>query len=176
MNVSVMAATLVVLALVLYWLSLRSRKRTGIPSGEIFYQDLAGQPFFGDTLRSPRLGISGKPDCLIQIAGGVVPVEFKNSSRPPANGEVYANHMIQNLAYCALVEDQLGAKVPYGLVIYADEKVRKVEFTPARRQWLLDTIAEVEQARVRKKADRNHNHRGRCTGCGVRSQCDQSLL
>jgi hypothetical protein len=45
-----------------------------------------------------------------------------------------------------------------------------------RRQWLLDTIVDVEQARVRKGADRNHSHRGRCTGCGVRSQCNQSLL
>jgi CRISPR-associated exonuclease Cas4 len=176
MNVAVMATTLVVLALVLYWLSLRSRKRTGTPSGEIFYQDLVGQPFFGEPLRSRRLGILGKPDCLIRTAGGVVPVEFKRSRRPPANGEVYANHMIQNLAYCALVEDQLGADVPYSLVIYAGEQVRKVEFTPARRQWLLDTIVDVEQARVRKSADRNHSHRGRCAGCGVRSKCSQSLL
>jgi hypothetical protein len=25
-------------------------------------------------------------------------------------------------------------------------------------------------------ANRNHDHRGRCAGCGVRSQCDQALL
>lgn len=32
--------------------------------------------------------------------------------------------MIQNLAYCALVEDQMGTRVPYGLVIYAGHQVR----------------------------------------------------
>jgi CRISPR/Cas system-associated exonuclease Cas4 (RecB family) len=67
-------------------------------------------------------------------------------------------------------------RVPYALVIYAGQQVRKVEFTDSRRQWLLATIEEVERARKQKKADRNHNYRGRCTGCGVCSQCDQSLL
>ena len=176
MNLQVMAATLLVLALVLFLLAARSRKKTGIPAGELFYQDLAGQPFFGEALRSDRLGISGKPDCLIRTADGTVPVELKKSSKPPARGEVYPNHMIQALAYCALVEDQMKDPVPYALVIYAGERVRKVEFTDARRQWLLRTIQEVELARERFTADRNHDHRGRCVGCGVRSNCNQALL
>jgi len=58
MNLQVMAATLLVLALVLFLLAARSRKKTGIPAGELFYQDLAGQPFLGEALRSDRLGIS----------------------------------------------------------------------------------------------------------------------
>ena len=59
MNIQVMAATLVVLALVLL-LAARSRKRAGIPAGAVFYQ--SGQPFFGEPLRCDALGISGKPD------------------------------------------------------------------------------------------------------------------
>jgi CRISPR-associated exonuclease Cas4 len=176
MNIQVLAATLVVLALVLFLLAVRSRKKTGILAGEVFYQDLPGQPFFGELLRSNALGISGKPDCLIRTAGGTVPVELKNSSKPPPRGEVCPNHMIQALAYCALVEDQIRERVPYALVIYAGQQVRKVEFTDSRRQWLLATIEEVERARMQKEANRNHNHRGRCTRCGVRFQCDQSLL
>lgn len=176
MNIQVMAATLVVLAIVLFLLAARSRKKTGIPPGEVFYQDLPGQPFFGETFRSNTLGISGKPDCLVRAADGIVPVELKNSSRPPARGGVYANHMIQALAYCALVEDKLKARVPYALVIYAGQQFRKVEFAEERRQWLLRTIREVELARARITANRNHDHRGRCAGCGVRSQCDQVLL
>lgn len=176
MNIQVMAATLVVLALVLFVLAARSRKKTGIPAGEVFYQDLPGQPFFGEPLRSDALGISGKPDGLVRTTDGTVPVELKNSSRPPARGEVYANHLIQALVYCALVEEQMKVRVPYALVIYAGQQVRKVEFTDARRQWLLQTIHEVEAARARLAANRNHDHRGRCAGCGVRSQCDQALL
>ena len=45
MTVLLMAATAMVLAILLFWLSARSRKRTGIPAGEVFYQDLVGQPF-----------------------------------------------------------------------------------------------------------------------------------
>ena len=176
MNLQVMAATFVVLALVLFLLAARSRKKTGIPAGEVFYQDLPGQPFFGEPLRSNALGISGKPDCLVRTVDGTVPVELKNSSKPPARGEVYANHMIQALAYCALVEDQMKVRVPYALVIYAGQQVRKVSFTEERREWLLQTIRQLEVARARMTARRNHQHRGRCAGCGVRANCDQALL
>lgn len=175
MTVLLMAATAMILALLFFWLSARFRKSTGIPTGEVFYQDLVGQPFTARDLRSPKLGISGKPDCLIRTAEGIVPVELKKSKRPPARGEVYPNHMIQNLAYCALVEEQLGERVPYGLVIYEGQQVRRVEFTDCNRKWLMHTIAAVQAARLQKQANRNHNQRGRCFGCGVRDKCDQAL-
>jgi CRISPR/Cas system-associated exonuclease Cas4 (RecB family) len=60
---------------------------------------------------------------------------LKKSKRPPVRGKVYPNHIIQNLAYCALVEDQLKQRVPYGLVIYARQQVRRVEYTEANKQW-----------------------------------------
>ena len=68
--------------------------------------------------------------------------------------------MIQNLAYCALVEEQLRERVPYGLVTYAGQQVRRVEFTDSNRRWLMHTIAAVQATRLRKQADRNHNQRG----------------
>ena len=175
MTVLLMAVTAMVLALLFFCLSARSRRKTGIPSGEVFYQDLVGQPFAAHDLRSLNLGISGKPDCLIRTSEGIVPVELKKSKRPPARGEVYPNHMIQNLAYCALVEEQLGERVPYGLVIYAGQQVRRVEFTDSNRKWLMNTIAAVQAARLAEQANRNHNQRGRCSGCGVREMCDQAL-
>src|SRR5437899_2064304 len=146
-----------------------------MPAGAVVDQVLVRQPLTARNLRALKLGISGKPDCLIRTADGIVPVELKKSKRPPARGEVYPNHMIQNLAYCALVEEQLSERVPYGLVIYAGQQVRRVEFTDSNRTWLMDTIAAVQQARLRKQADRNHNRRGRCSGCGVRDKCDQAL-
>ena len=164
-----------VLGLLFFWLCARSRKRTGIPAGEVFYQDLVGQPFAAQDLRSLKLGISGKPGCLIRTANGIVPVELKKSKRPPARGEVYPNHMIQNLSYCALVEEQIGEQVPYGLVIYGGQQVRRVEFTDSNRKWLMHTIAAVQAARLREQANRNHNQRGRCSGCGVLDKYDQAL-
>lgn len=101
---------------------------------------------------------------------------LKKSKRPPARGEIYPNHMIQNLAYCALVEEQLKQRVPYGLVIYAGQQVRRVEYTEASKQWLMTTILDVRAARGVDNMARNHNQRGRCSGCGVRGQCSQSLV
>ena len=83
--------------------------------------------------------------------------------------------MIQNLAYGALVEDQMKERVPYGLVVYAGKQVRRVEFTESNRKWLMQTISAVQAARLQQEAMRNHNQRGRCSGCGVRDQCDQAL-
>jgi CRISPR-associated exonuclease Cas4 len=158
--VLVLASTLVLLAALLLFAARQSRRKTGIPSGEIFYQDLVGQPFEAQVLRSSRWGISGKPDCLIRTPDGVVPVELKKSNRPPARGGVYPNHMIQNLAYCALVEDQMQMQVPYNEV---------------NRLWLHKVIAEVRMARTLPRVTRNHQMPGRCSGCGLRQQCDQSL-
>jgi len=176
MNLQVMAATLLALGLVLFLLATRSTRRSGIPAGELFYQDLSGQPFYGKPLRSHALGISGKPDCLIRTAEGIVPVELKKSDNPPARGGVYPSHMIQALGYCALVEEQMQVTAPYALVIYAGQQVRRVDFTEARREWLLDTIRQLECARERRRAHRNHEHRARCFRCGLRLGCDQALL
>ena len=49
-------------------------------------------------------------------------------------------------------------------VLVMGHQVRRVEFTT----WLMRTIAAVQAARLQKEAKRNHNQRGRCTGCGVR--------
>jgi hypothetical protein len=64
--VLILATTLTILAATLLLLARRARAKTGIPAGEIFYQDLEGQPFEAKVLRSARWGISGKPDCLIR--------------------------------------------------------------------------------------------------------------
>ena len=81
---------------------------------------------------------------------GIVPVELKPSNKPPARIGVYPNHVIQNLAHCVRVEEQLKAKVPYGLVIYAGQQVRRMELTTANREWLIRIIAEVKAARFKK--------------------------
>jgi CRISPR-associated exonuclease Cas4 len=162
-TVLLMGITSIALASILFFLSTRARRSAGVPAGEVFYQDLVGQPFAARDLRSVLLGISGKPDCLIRTIDGIVPVELKHPSG-------------RRRAYCVLVEEQLKAKVPYGLVIYGGQQVRRVELTTANREWLMHTIAAVRTARLAKAAKRNHNQSGRCSGCGVRDHCDQALL
>jgi len=58
---------------------------------------------------------------------------------------------------------------------WSGQQVRRVEFTDSNRKWLMNTIAAVQEARLAKQAERNHNQRGRYSGCGVREMCDQAL-
>ena len=155
----------------------QSRKRAlGIPHGDVVYQDHESQWVSPPALSSERLGIRGKPDCLIRNEDGIIPVELKKSARPPARGGVYPNHLIQVLAYIALVRVHYGEEVPYGLVLYGKEEARKVFPTPENMAWLEAVIKEVKSARGAPSVDRSHRQHSRCRGCGMKDSCDQSLV
>ncbi len=156
--------------------SQRRKKSIGIPHGDVVYQDHDSQRVSPPTLVSERLGLRGKPDCLIRNQDGIIPVELKKSARPPARGGVYPNHLIQVLAYIVLVREHYGERVPYGLVLYGDEEPRKVYATPENIAWLEAVIAEVKRAQGASTVNRSHQQYGRCRGCGMRQSCDQSLM
>ena len=163
----------------------RSRE-TGLPSGSLVYSDtgfavgkLAPARLNAEGERQERalvsreFGITGRPDYLVRTREGIVPVEAK-STRRPANGRPYDSHLFQLAAYCLLVEDALDARVPYGLVRYADGEAR-VEYTPELRETLLAIIAEIREAREAEEVHRSHDERRRCASCGYREVCDEAL-
>lgn len=156
--------------------SQRRKRALGIPEGEVVYQDHESQRVSPPTLVSERLGLRGKPDCLIRNADGIIPVELKKSARPPARGGVYPNHLIQVLAYIVLVREHYREPVPYGLVLYGDEGPRKVYATPQNLEWLENVILEVRRARRATSVDRSHRQISRCRGCGMKESCNQSLV
>jgi CRISPR-associated exonuclease Cas4 len=128
-------------------------------------------------LVSEALELVGRPDYLIETEGGVVPVEVK-STACPAGGRPYDSHLAQLAAYCLLVEEVLGASVPYGLVKYRDREVR-VEYTDKLREQALALIAEMK-ADINASADgeevhRSHDDPRRCAGCSLRDVCTESL-
>ena len=155
--------------------SQRRKRALGIPEGDVVYQDHESQRVSPPTLVSERLGLRGKPDCLIRNTDGIIPVELKKSARPPSRGGVYPNHLIQVLAYIVLVREHYREPVPYGLVLYGDEEPRKVYAIPQNLVWLENVILEVRRARRATSVDRSHTQRSRCRGCGMRESCNQSL-
>ncbi len=165
-----------VVGVLLLRVSQSRRQAIGIPNGDLFYQDHGGQPMSATTLTSKRLGLRGKPDCLIRNADGIIPVELKKSARPPARGGVYPNHLIQVLAYIVLVREHYGEQVPYGLVLYGDEEARRVYPTPENLAWLETVLLEVKRARGASTVGRSHKQHSRCRGCGMRQSCGQSLV
>lgn len=180
----------VVLLLVVAFLALvasgRAAKRSGLPSGQLIYSDtgFAVGHFAPTTLNtqgvkqerplvSQRFGLIGRPDYLVRTDEGIIPVEAK-STRCPANGRPYNSHIMQLAAYCLLVEDVLGAEVPYGVVRYADEEIA-VDYTPELREELIALLAEMNDARLAYDVHRSHEDARRCNGCSMRESCDEAL-
>ena len=169
----------------------RESKRSGLPAGALLYSD-TGRPVGRvapaevnrEGVRQERplvsrsLGLVGRPDYLIEAEGGVVPVEVK-SAACPKGGRPYDSHLAQLAAYCLLVEDVLGARVPYGLVKYRDREVR-VEYTPELRARALALIGEMREdsaaANAGREVHRSHDDPRRCAGCSVRDACTESLV
>jgi CRISPR/Cas system-associated exonuclease Cas4 (RecB family) len=168
-----------ILALLVGFVLLRQsqqrRRQLGLPNGDVFYQDHSGQPMAAVTLRSSTYGMHGKPDCLIRNADGIIPVELKKSAKRPAQGGVYPNHLIQVIAHIVLVRENYREPVRYGLVIYSGETVRKVVPTDENLAWFASVLQEVRKSRFNNRADRSHNQKNHCRGCGVNGSCDQSL-
>jgi CRISPR-associated exonuclease Cas4 len=168
----------------------RETKRAGLPAGRLLYGDtgrpvgrVAGTEVGRDGKKQERplvseaLELIGRPDYLIEAEGGVVPVEVK-STACPAGGRPYDSHLAQLAAYCLLVEDVLGATVPYGLVKYRDREVR-VEYTDEMRERALALIGELK-ADMNASAEggevhRSHEDPRRCAGCSLRDVCTESL-
>lgn len=169
----------------------RETKRAGLPAGVLLYSD-TGRPVgrvapaeIGrdgkkqeKPLVSETLELIGRPDYLIEADGVVVPVEVK-STACPAGGRPYDSHLAQLAAYCLLVEDVLGASVPYGLVKYRDREVR-VEYTNELREQALALIAEMKEdmnaSANGEEVHRSHDDPRRCGGCSLRDVCTESLV
>jgi CRISPR-associated exonuclease Cas4 len=168
----------------------RETKRAGLPAGALLYSD-TGRPVGRVAgmevgrggkkqerpLVSETLELVGRPDYLIEAEGGVVPVEVK-STACPAGGRPYDSHLAQLAAYCLLVEDVLGASVPYGLVKYRDREVR-VEYTDELRGRALALVEELKAdmnvSTDGEEVHRSHDDPRRCAGCSLRDVCSESL-
>ncbi|MDQ3918166.1 MAG: CRISPR-associated protein Cas4, partial [Acidobacteriota bacterium] len=164
----------------------REASHSGLPAGTLLYSDtgrpvgrIAPAQVGAEGIRQERplvsisLGLTGRPDYLVETEGGVVPVEIK-SAASPAGGRPYDSHVAQLAAYCLLVEDVLGARVPFGVIRYRDRELR-VEFTDELRGRALALIEEMRSARDAEEVRRSHEDPRRCAGCSLRDVCTESL-
>ncbi len=149
------------------------RRRSGLPAGEIVYEDTSGDD--SEALFSQHYGLQGKPDYLLdeEDGDGLIPVEVK-SSAAPRNGRPYPSHLMQLACYFLLVEDVLDCPAPYGLLRYRDRTLR-VENTNELREELLDVLDEMREILQDGEAQRSHNQARRCAGCSVAYACDERL-
>src|SRR5687767_15680379 len=90
------ALTLVFLAIVFFWQSNRQRKAAGLPGGRVIYTDTRAWGKLEKPLFYQALGLTGKPDYLIQQNGQIIPVEVKSGRAPESP---YDSHMYELASY-----------------------------------------------------------------------------
>ncbi|MBX3001061.1 MAG: Dna2/Cas4 domain-containing protein [Caldilineaceae bacterium] len=154
----------------------RQRIASGIPSGEVIYSDTGDWQKLEKPLISRRYGLVGRPDYLVrtQEAGKAItiPVEVKSRKRPIIP---HASHVLQLMTYCLLVEDQWGARPPYGLLRYADATLC-IPYSEELRQQVLEAADAIRSARRSAAIHRQHADPHRCRACGYRSACGDEAL
>lgn len=166
-----LALFLLVLAVVLLLRGERQRIKAGLPGGRVIYTDTRAWGKLEKPLFHAELGLTGKPDYLVEKDGLIIPVEVK-SGRPPE--APYDSHIFQLAAYCLLVEKAYGRRPPYGIIHYSGRDFA-VDYTPELETALLDQLAEMKRDEYRTQVDRSHEQPARCRSCGFRKICDQNL-
>ncbi len=171
MCMQILAISLIVLALAALGAALWLRRRSGLPWAPVVADDVGMGRAPQRPLYSARYGLTGRPDYLIERRGAPIPVEVKpgrKASRP------YDSDLMQLAAYCLLIEETSGSAPPYGLLRYAERSFR-LDYTPAVRASLLDTLAEMRDLLDADDAERSHDDTRRCAGCGFAETCEDSL-
>jgi len=168
----ILAGVLALTAVILLWQANRRRTQSGLPLGRIVYDDSGGRKrLIERPLFEPTLGITGKPDYLVEHKGLLIPVEVKSGTAP---AQPYDNHIMQLAAYCYLVEKTLHRRPPHGIIRYRNRSF-EVDYTQELETQFLDLVMEIRQVEKTGEADRSHSIPARCMGCGYRSICDQRL-
>jgi CRISPR-associated exonuclease Cas4 len=162
---------LILIALVFFWQASRMQKASGLPGGRIIYADTRQWSPVKEPLYDAALGLTGRPDYLVERDGQVIPVEVKSSRIGDAP---YDAHIYQLAAYCRLVQAVFDKRPAYGILHYPN-RTFAIDYTPDLEEALLDLIDQIREADRRKEVDRSHENGARCRGCGFRSTCDQKI-
>ena len=149
----------------------RRQKASGLPTGRVIYTDTGAWGKIEKPLYDSFLGLTGKPDYMVEQGEFWIPVEVKSTWAPDV---VYENHIFQVAAYCALIDKAHRKRPPYGILRYRNRSIA-LDYTQQMEASLLDLLAEMRQQERQGVIDRSHSEPARCARCGYRSICDQKL-
>ena len=167
-----LALTLILIGIVVFWLGRRTQVNAGLPIGRVIYSDTRGWQSIEKPLFSRTQRLTGKPDYVVQQGRDIVPVEVK-SAPAPGDGP-RRSHTLQLAAYCLLIEEAYRRRPKYGIVKYAD-RMFAVDYTDSLRAALLDVIAAMRDDLARGETQRSHEEAARCARCGYRHACPERL-
>ena len=162
---------ILLVAFILFFISGRQRRASGLPSGRVIYTDTRAWGKLEKPLFDKDLGLTGKPDYLVEQNGRIIPVEVKTGRAPEAP---YDSHIFQLATYCLLVHRSTGKRPLYGIIHYPGRDFA-VDYTPDLENALLDLIADMRIDEHHLEVQRSHEDEHRCRRCGFRGVCDQRL-
>ena len=119
-----------------------------------------------------NVGLIGKPDYLVTLQETAIPILTKRGNPPP---EPYESHVVQVLAYCALVQVAYQKSPSYGIIRYDDGSTFEVEYYETAVDDLWEVMKQVMANRKNSDVPKNHDERRRCYACRHRNQCEESL-
>jgi CRISPR-associated exonuclease Cas4 len=168
----ILGLLLLFFALVLFFISKQQRRLSGLPGGRVIYTDTRAWGKLEKPLYDRDLGLTGKPDYLVEQNGRIIPVEVKSGHTPEAP---YDSHIFQVAVYCLLVQKTYGKRPPHGIIHYPGRDFA-VDYTSDLENTLLDLIADMRINERRPEVPRSHDDEQRCRRCGYRQVCDQKLV
>jgi CRISPR-associated exonuclease Cas4 len=167
------ALALILIGLIVLWLGRRAQIDAGLPIGRVIYADTGEWRAVEKPLFSIAHRLAGKPDYLVRRGRQIIPIEVKSATAPGSGPR--RSHLLQLAAYCLLIEENYHQRPKTGIVKYAD-RVFEVDYTPELESQLLDVIDSMRNDQSSSEVHRSHTEPARCTRCGVRSACSESLI
>jgi CRISPR-associated exonuclease Cas4 len=159
------------IAAALLWLSRKQTRAAGLPGGRVIYTDTQKWGAVNEPFYDSALGLTGKPDYLVEHAKEIIPVEVKSSRAPYGP---YDAHILQLAAYCLLVDRFFHKRPSHGILNYPDRTYR-IDYTPELEQAVRTSIVEMRQRENQRETHRSHASPARCRSCGFRSTCQEKL-
>lgn len=158
------AAAALLLGLLLLLVGRGMRLRRGLGGGKTVSLDNL-------TLTSRKLGLTGRPDRMVETGGTVIPEEWKSARHPGWW------HVIQLGVYFLLIEDQKKVRPPYGFLVLGDGTRHRVDNTPELRAKVLEAAAQLRAARANPLTPISVQPKPwQCNRCGQRGNCSQARL
>jgi len=165
------AFVLIILAIILLWISSRQRRNLGLPSGRVIYSDTDQWRKVEQPLYDPKIGLTGKPDYLVQHKDKCIPIEVKSNLK---SQKPYSSHIYQLAAYCYLIQSRYNSRPPYGILHYPN-RTFAIDYTPELESKLHQIINEIRRCEDGNGPHRSHESIAKCKRCGYRDICDQRL-
>lgn len=176
--VSAVASAIVAFAILIVLAVLR--RRTGFAfssdvTSVVVASDVGAAP--SQLLRDPTLGISGKPDYLVETdVGGRrlrIPIEVKPTRR---SQRLYDTDRFQIGAYLIALRGSYPDRAAgVGQVRYAQQTFN-VALSPKLEQEVAQIATAVRRGRHELTMHRSHNIGARCSACPVRPHCNEAIV